>query len=304
MSRIKCITVVLVLIALLLACPGCSKFKSEIEQKQLEQPSAPGFSGDTGKDVAYQDEEKSSTLGDKPGSDGRTSQTGDVPEIRKMIIYTVNVSMTVKNQERACKDLVLMVNESKGYIISENISKSGEYSKMASFTIKVPAESLTPFVDKLSQLGDVTSQNKSGQDVTEEFVDKSARLENMKREEKRYQELFNVAKTVDDMLKVQRELARVRGDIEALEGRLNYLQKNVAMSTVQLTMEERMSHTPKSFWSFGETFDQAKLALKHLFKSLISCSIYFVVVFIPLILIVAIPIWIIIRIIKGMKKKS
>ncbi|MGV8122801.1 MAG: DUF4349 domain-containing protein [Candidatus Xenobiia bacterium LiM19] len=200
-----------------------------------------------------------------------------------MIIYTVNMSMVVKDFEASAKLITAMVDESSGYIVSSQLNRSDDGGgRYGTFTLKVPAESLTSFTDKVSQIGEVTSLTKNGEDVTEQWVDLSARLQNMKIEEKHYQGMYDRAKSVDEMLKVRNELGRVRGDIEALEGKLNYLRTNTSMATIVLSITQKGLSTPKSFWNFGGTLSDAVTVLKFLVKTAIALAIYGVIVFIPL----------------------
>jgi hypothetical protein len=231
--------------------------------------------------------EKSSSAADEeapPGQDKSgltdTKKSGET----RMIIYTAHMSMTVKDIDAAVKTLTGMVKETGGYIISSSQNSMGDEGKGARYTIKVPAASLTPFQDKIGQIGHVTSQDQTGQDVTEEFVDQSARLHNMSLEEKKYQEMYDRAKSVDDMLKVRRELGRVRGDIEALQGRLQFIKNNVAMATLELTLEEKRVGTPKSFWNFKGSALGAFTTLKYVIKALVVLAIYSVIVLLPLVL--------------------
>jgi hypothetical protein len=203
----------------------------------------------------------------------------------RMIIYTAHITMIVKDIDIAAKTLTGMVKETNGYIISSSQNSAGDEGKIARYTIKVPVSFLTPFTDKIGQLGKVTSQDQTGQDVTEEFVDQSARLHNMQLEENKYQEMYEKSKSVEDMLKVRRELGKVRGDIEALQGRLKYIKNNVAMATVELNLEERRTGTPKSFWDFRGSASGAFTTLKYVIKTIVVLAIYAVIVLLPLVLI-------------------
>jgi predicted nucleic acid-binding Zn-ribbon protein len=84
----------------------------------------------------------------------------------------------------------------------------------------------------------VTSKSVSAQDVTEEYIDVSARLDNLERQEARLQEILNMTETVEDVLAVEKELERVRGEIESLTGRLNYLDDRIDFSTINIRVTE------------------------------------------------------------------
>lgn len=284
------LTMLLVLILInMIVLTGCSTAKSErsslppIDQKTLAQSQNP---------VSEAEKSGESTPGDE-----EKVQSAALSTSSRMIIYNVQIYMNVKDLDKSIKDLYVMLKESGGYIISSSIDKNGESYKRGNITIKVPAKTLTEFQNKISQLGQVTNQKQTGQDVTEEFVDQSARLKNMKLEEQKYQDLFKCARTVDDMLKVRKELGRVRGDIESLEGRLEFIKANVAMATIELTMEQKIEGVPKSFWNIGGTFKNAFTALKYMVRGAISIFIYLVIVLLPF----AIFILFLINLIKGFR---
>lgn len=105
-------------------------------------------------------------------------------------------------------------------------------------TVRVPVAAFDAFVKDVSRIGTVKSQAESTEDVTQQHIDLKARLENLRAEEKRLREFFSAAKNVDEMLAVERELARVRGEIESLDAQVAYLERQAAMATVTIELEE------------------------------------------------------------------
>ena len=82
----------------------------------------------------------------------------------------------------------------------------------------------------------VSSEDTSARDVTEEFVDVEAQLKNLKSAEDQYRAILNKAYTVEDILAVQRELTNIRGQIDSMQGRLNYLSRQIDMSTISVSL--------------------------------------------------------------------
>jgi hypothetical protein len=104
----------------------------------------------------------------------------------------------------------------------------------------VPAERFDEALAGLTPIGKVESVNVSAQDVGEEYVDITARVENAHRLEARLIALLaNRTGKLQDVLSVERELARVREEIERYEGRLRYLRTRVATSTLTIAVHER-----------------------------------------------------------------
>jgi hypothetical protein len=105
-------------------------------------------------------------------------------------------------------------------------------------TVRVPVDAYEAFVTDVSAIGTVKSQSESAEDVTQQHVDLKARLDNLRAEEKRLREFFAAAKNVDEMLAVERELSRVRGEIESLDAQVQYLERQAAMATVTIELTE------------------------------------------------------------------
>ena len=108
----------------------------------------------------------------------------------------------------------------------------------ASLTLRVPAQSLAGVQAKVSALGRLISQSSSESDVTQQHIDMSARLTNLRAEEARLRGLLARAGKVTELLAVERELSRVRGDIESMQAQLAYLESQAAMATLTVSMDQ------------------------------------------------------------------
>ncbi|MDO5677536.1 MAG: DUF4349 domain-containing protein [Propionibacteriaceae bacterium] len=104
--------------------------------------------------------------------------------------------------------------------------------------VRVPASSYEAFVTDVTGLGKVLAQSESSSDVTQEHIDLSARLKNLRAQEERLREFFDAAKDVKDMLAIETELGRVRGEIESLDAQVSYLERQAAMVTVTINLVE------------------------------------------------------------------
>lgn len=105
-------------------------------------------------------------------------------------------------------------------------------------TVRVPAEDVDAFVAAVSELGELVYQEETSDDVTQEHVDLSARLENLRAQEQRLRELAAQAADVQETLSVEREMWRVRGEIESLDAQIKYLERQAAMATVTIEFTE------------------------------------------------------------------
>ncbi|NLE97574.1 MAG: DUF4349 domain-containing protein [Propionibacterium sp.] len=105
-------------------------------------------------------------------------------------------------------------------------------------TVRVPTADFEAFVDEVSAIGTIKFQSEASDDVTQEHVDLSARLENLRAQEARLREFFEAADDVEDMLAIEKELGRVRGDIESLDAQVTFLERQAAMATVTVELVE------------------------------------------------------------------
>jgi hypothetical protein len=126
-----------------------------------------------------------------------------------------------------------------GVVANAQVETGRNEVHRAVLQIKVPAARFDSLLAGLAPLGRVESVQVNAQDVGEEYVDIESRLANLRRLEARLIELLaNRTGRLSDVLSVERELARVRGEIERIEGRKRFLQRSVALSTLELTLHE------------------------------------------------------------------
>ena len=126
-----------------------------------------------------------------------------------------------------------------GYITNSSISGGRDQIRQATLELKIPALKYDQAVGSLSTIGKVETVNSTAEDVGEEFVDVTARVSNARRLEDRLITLLSTRTgKLDEVLRVERELARVREEIERYEGRLRYLSSRAAISTLTITVHE------------------------------------------------------------------
>lgn len=156
-----------------------------------------------------------------------------------MMIRTGQAFIEVEQLDPAVLKVRQLAARVGGFIANSSITGGRDQIRQATFEIKVPAARYDEAVGALSTIGKVETVSSSAQDVGEEFVDVSARVANARRLEERLLSLLaNRTGKLDEVLRVERELARVREEIERYEGRLRYLSARVAMSTLTITIHE------------------------------------------------------------------
>lgn len=213
----------------------------------------------------------------------------DIPLDRK-IILTAHLQLDVNDVQAVFNEITNITQKYEGFISSSNTYDFGGRNS-GQVTLRVPLRNFYSAVEQIEALGTVRSRQIAGQDVTEEFIDLDARLGNLKKQEVRLQEILKTAVTVKDVLEVEHELERVRGEIERLTGRLNYLNQSVEMSTITVNAAEPAPFTGED-WGIADTFSQAARGFLESVRGLIIVTGYIlpILIFIVLIAVAALGI--------------
>jgi len=159
--------------------------------------------------------------------------------ILSMIIRNGSATLEVDSLEPAMAAVQQMAVRFGGYVGNSSLSASEYQWRSATLELKIPAARFDSALAGLEAVGKVESIASTAEDIGEEFVDLSARVANARRLEERLITLLATRTgKLEDVLAVERELARVREEIERYSGRLRYLQTRVAISTLTVTVHE------------------------------------------------------------------
>ncbi len=160
-------------------------------------------------------------------------------DVSNMVIRTATASIEVDSLETAVAELRQLATRVGGYVGGAGVDTGKNQLRQASIELKVPAGRFDEVVAALRPMGRLESVNVNAQDVGEEYVDVTARIDNARRLEQR---LIGLLATrtgkLKDVLDVEQTLARVREEIERYEGRIRYLRAHIAMSTLNVTLHE------------------------------------------------------------------
>jgi len=156
-----------------------------------------------------------------------------------MVIRNGQASVEVDKLDPAIAKLRQLAAQLGGYIANSSMSGGKDQTRSAMLELKIPAQRFDQALNGLATLGKVESVNATAEDVGEEYVDITARVNNAHRLEDRLISLLATRTgKLQDVLSVERELARVREEIERYEGRLRFLKSRVATSTLSVTIHE------------------------------------------------------------------
>lgn len=166
---------------------------------------------------------------------------------QRKIIFNANIQLVVDEFEGVPKAVSELAKKHGGFIASSNIHGSEGEPRRGDWTLRIPSQNFDTFLDGSKSLGQVRSLSQDSQEVTAEYVDLEARVRNLKAEEERlHKHLDESTRSLKDILEVERQLARVRGEIERIQGRLNVLKDLTSLSTVTLSIEEIKDYVPEA----------------------------------------------------------
>jgi len=148
----------------------------------------------------------------------------------RIIIYDASLNLKVKNSDSANVHLKEIAEKYEGYAMSMGNRKA---------EIRVKADKLNIAIKDISEIGKIRNKTIYGNDVTDEYYDNQIRLENARKARQRYLDLLSKAENVEATLKVEKELERLNGDIDSMEGKLNRLTHLSEFSTLTIYLQQR-----------------------------------------------------------------
>ncbi len=197
--------------------------------------------------------------GAKDGAPGAAGAKPEEPGVERKVIHSAAIELVVTNVEAIQPQVEKVVADYKGYVAKSDVTGQAGVSRSATWTLKVPVADYRAAVARLVALGQLVRNTSDSHDVTEEFVDLTARVKNFKAEEETLNKLLkDTAIRLDDILKIREQIKIVRGEIERAEGRLKYLGLVTALSTITLQAREEtpyLPETPTAAATFGEQID-------------------------------------------------
>ncbi|NQU79723.1 DUF4349 domain-containing protein [Candidatus Woesearchaeota archaeon] len=215
------------------------------------------------------------------------------PEPYVQIIRTASMNIEVDDFFLAAQKVEAYARKYGGYVSNSDTRADHNNIKRGTLSIRVPEIHFDAALAELSWLGEIKSRNLNGMDVTEEHIDIQARITNSQTHEEMLIQMYDNATDIDDMLQMEKEVSRVREQIERMQGQLIYLNNRVDMSTITVSLYEPIPVVKE--WGVWKS---VKNALNHSLATL-RWMIEVIGWLLPLIL-AGLIVWIIIR--SGRKK--
>ena len=267
-------------------------YEEAMEEAGFEAPAAePSFAGD------------GADMDSGPGLDieGQNLQQGE--PIERVIIRNGDISMTVENTREARRNIEQMVAsmaQDGAFIVSSNESGSGrEGNPYISMSIRVPADRFAEVMARLTEMaveGTNPSISETADDVTEEYVDLQARIENLEAARDRLLVLMEDARTTEDLLMAEQQLTMRETEIEALKGRLRYLSQAARLSRINISLQPYILSQPvDARWRPAETVREAFNALIDALRDFGDFAIFFAIAMLPWLLLLALIVFGVVR---------
>lgn len=222
----------------------------------------------------------------------------------RMIVYTVNVSLEVKDTEKAVNDITAIVTQNSGYIAAAEMARDSQGQMRGTLTLRVPAESLDAVQKQIEAIGvKVLSRSRNSNDVTDQYTDLNSRLTNLQAYEVELREMLTTTRErtgkAEDILAVYNQLTQVRGQIEQIKGQMNVLSKTSAMATLTVALEPQVQVVGAEGWIPNQTAREALRALVQALQGVGNLAIWLVLFVLPLGIVLVLPFLVVALIIRA-----
>ncbi len=239
-------------------------------------------------------------------SDGENYES-TVESTETRVIKTGTLYLTVDSTQNSVTDITKLVQERGGFVQDSYTYTTATDRLAGEMTLRVPSDKFEGMLEAAKAKAKVvTSENVSGQDVTEDYIDLQSRLKSLQSQEAQYSEILKQATTVEDILDVTSYLNDVREDIEVVQGRINYLDNKTDLATITIYLSEKTElGALTSKWQPSENVRQAYRAWVEMLQSIVDGLVWLFIFLGPpaliIYLIVKLILW---RVRKKRKKKN
>jgi len=170
------------------------------------------------------------------------------PTANRKLIRNATAELEVVSFDESIQKITAFASEEKGYVATTSSEKQENGKLRGEIVVKVLPDNLDRFLGKLRGIGELKNQALTTEDVTKAYFDTESRLKNARLMEQRLIEILKTkSKDVADLLEVEKELGRVREQIETMQGELKFMDSQVAFATVTITLAEKNMNLPAAF---------------------------------------------------------
>jgi len=224
---------------------------------------------------------------------------GQTQTQERLVIENADLAIVVKDPKARMAEINALANEFGGFVVSSNFYQSTSFGKEvpeATIVIRVPAERLDEALERIKEGAiDIQYENRSGQDVTSQYVDLQARLKAKQAAEAKLLEIMDQATRADDVLSIYLQVQSVQTEIEQLTAQIKYLEESAAMSaiSIRLIAEEGTQPIEIGPWTPEGAAKEAIQDLIFFLQNFVEFLIRFVLLTLPSLLLIAIPLYLV-----------
>ena len=166
----------------------------------------------------------------------------------RKLIRNAQVELEIASFDEAVQKITAFANEDRGYIATTSSEKQANGKLKGEIVVKVVPENLDRFLQKIRGLGELKNQTLGSEDVTKAYFDTDSRLKNARVMEQRLIDMLKKkSDDINDLLQVEKELGRVRQEIEQMQGELKFWDSQVQFATVTISLAEKDLEEPAAF---------------------------------------------------------
>jgi hypothetical protein len=252
--------------------------------------------GGIGSKAAPEPQAAPSTLarGSAPAQSGASTGASDNAVDLRRVVKKASLALEVKVPSDALSAATRIAEREGGFVSSTSRAVESTHGRQAdgpvTLVLRVPSARFGSALDGLRRLGLGTgSEDVTTEDVSEEFIDLDARIRNQRELESQFLQILKQATKVEEALHVQREIATVRTEIDRMQGRRNFLDRETSLSTITLTLTRPRPLVTASFSDFGTSVARAASDSVNVGAGIVTGSIRVLGVLLPLALLIGLP---------------
>jgi len=217
----------------------------------------------------------------------------------RLVIENADLAIVVKDPKARMKEIADMAKEMGGFVVASNIYQStyGPNSievPEASITIRVPSEKLDEALERIKKDAvDIDFENRSGQDITNQYVNLESQLKAKEAAEKKLLEILDEADETEEVLAVYQQLQFIQSEIEVLKGQIKYFDESVALSAVSIRLiaEESVKPIEIGGWKLQGTANDALQDLIFFTQGFTRFLIRLILLVLPALILIGIPVY-------------
>jgi len=310
---------VFVILAVLLAACSAKSATPMLAMPATEAPAMRSYG--VGGNVT--DEQGIAPSAPSPALDTYTSSDITTAQAR-LVIMNVDLSIVVADPQAKVEAISQLASNLGGWVVSMNMyqtsTSSGSTAPEGTISIRVPADKLDEALTQIkADAVEVRTEDRSGQDVTSQYVDLQSQLTNLERAEQDLLEIMDEAKNnpgndsttkTQDVLNVYNQIVSIRGQIEQIKGQMKYIEESSSTSSINVTLiaEETVQPIQVGGWKPEGKVHDALQALIKFWQGFVNFLIYLVLLIVPVITTIfgpiALVVWLVIALVRRNKKRK